>query len=387
MSLFIKGRKHTYHILEDKLKSSDKVIWVHTASLGEFEQGLPIIEALKKEYTNYKILVSFFSPSGYEIKKDTTAADAVVYLPLDTQTNAKKFIKAAHPSLAIFIKYEIWPNYFAEIKANQIPLIVASAIFKEKQIYFKSYGGYMKKALTHVTHFFVQNTISKTLLQRIGLNNVTISGDTRFDRVSKILERDNRLSFMDSFTEDHRCLVFGSSWPEDEAIFIPYINQNTTTLKYVIAPHNIKPHHIQSLKEKIQKKVICFSELQQQPLQSYNVLIIDTIGLLTKIYSYADIAYVGGGFKTGLHNTLEPAVFGIPIIIGPHFNGFNEAEELVEAKGIKSIISKDEFTKHLNILLEQSDVYQKTCDINKTYVQQNLGATTKIVSFIKTQIS
>jgi 3-deoxy-D-manno-octulosonic-acid transferase len=332
IKLFVQGRSQTFSILKNKIQKENKVIWIHAASLGEFEQGLPVIEKLKATYPNYKILITFFSPSGYEVKKNTDVADAVVYLPLDTRKNAKRFIETVNPVLAIFVKYEIWPNYVEELKEKQVPILLISAIFRKEQVFFKWYGGIMRKTLHAFTHFFVQDENSVTLLKSIKLNNVTLSGDTRFDRVSEILEEDNNLSFMEHFQGNETCFVAGSTWPEDEEIIVKFINETQKHLKFVLAPHNIKTEHIQSLKKSISKKVVLYTEIGHNDIPSYEVLIINTIGLLTKIYSYADIAYVGGAFATGLHNTLEPAVFGIPIIIGPDYKGFNEAEKLVEKK-------------------------------------------------------
>ncbi|WBU90943.1 3-deoxy-D-manno-octulosonic acid transferase [Cellulophaga omnivescoria] len=384
IKLFVKGRKDTYNTLNNNINTTDKVIWVHTASLGEYEQGLPIIEKTKEEYPTYKIVVTFFSPSGYEVKKNDKIADAIVYLPLDTLTNAKKFINAVNPKIAIFVKYEIWPNHLKVLKEKQIPTLLVSAYFKKEQSFFKWYGGFMRKSLTAFTHFFVQDSNSKKLLKSIGYNNCTVSGDTRFDRVSKILEQDNTLDFMSSFVQNKTCVVAGSTWPNGQLFLSTYINNTTVeNVKFVIAPHNIIHSQIQELKNSIQKKVVLFSEINGRDISGFDVLIIDTIGILTKIYSYANIAYVGGGFtKGGLHNTLEPAVFGVPIIIGPIYKGFKEAEDLVELKGILTTANQNQFTSNLNQLLTNKEHYNTTAEINKTYVAQNIGATNKIATYI-----
>ncbi len=383
ISLFVKGRKNVLSKLKKNITPKDAVIWVHVASLGEFEQGLPVIEKLKKHYTNYKIVVTFFSPSGYEVKKNTSVTDIVTYLPLDTINNAKKFIDAVHPKLAIFVKYEVWPNYINELNKRKIPTLLISAFFKKDQIYFKSYGKFMRKTLAKFTHVFVQNKDSESLLHSINYNSITVSGDTRFDRVSEILERNNTLDFMTDFKANNNCFIAGSTWPEDEKILVEYINNTSSTLKYVIAPHNNKEEHINNLIKAITKEVICYSEIENKALNSYDVLIIDTIGLLTKIYSYANITYVGGGFATGLHNTLEPAVFGVPVIIGPNYSGFKEAEELVKLKGILPITNTTKFEILLNKLLEDKEFYKKTCSINKTYVTNNTGASIQILDYIR----
>ena len=372
--------------LKKNISEGDSIIWVHTASLGEFEQGLPIIEQLKKNYPEYRILVTFFSPSGYEVKKNTAAADMVTYLPMDTKKNAIKFLDLVNPKLVIFVKYEIWPNYLRALSQRNIPTLLISALFKENQIYFKSYGGFMRKTLHNFTHIFVQDTKSIELLSKINIKNTSISGDTRFDRVIEILERDNNLAFMENFKNGAKTLVAGSTWPDDEEVLVPYINTGESSLKFVLAPHNIKPEHINKLKSSINKKTILYSELENKDLSAYEVLIIDTIGLLTKIYSYAEISYVGGGFATGLHNTLEPAVYGIPVIIGPSFKGFKEAEDLVNKGGVLVVKSPAEFFTLVNDLLKDEEHLKRTGDINSTYVSENKGASIQIMAYVRTLI-
>ena len=382
IKLFVRGRKQTFSILEDKLTSADKTIWMHVASLGEFEQGLPILERLRAQYPNHKLVLSFFSPSGYEVKKNTTAADVVVYLPMDSLSNAKRFLKLVRPELAIFVKYEVWPNYLDQLKKSNTPTILISAIFSKRQIYFKPYGGFMRKSLQKFDTYFVQDDDSKKLLDSIGITKVQVGGDTRLDRVSEILERNNCLDFMDRFKNNQLCLVAGSTWPEDESILIDYINRTEERLKFVIAPHQIKPAHVAKITAALQKPSICYSALGDQNLKEIDVLIIDTIGLLTKIYSYANIAYVGGGFATGLHNTMEPAVFGVPIIIGPQFEGFKEAEDLVREGGIVPVSSKDSFSNLMNDFLTHPTTLQNKGKINSDYINSNKGASDLIMKYI-----
>jgi 3-deoxy-D-manno-octulosonic-acid transferase len=384
IKLFVKGRKETLPYLQQNITKNDQIIWLHTASLGEFEQGLPIIEQLRKDYPAYKILVTFFSPSGYEVKKNTTAADMVTYLPMDTTKNVKRFLDLVNPKLVIFVKYEIWPNYLRALSQRNIPTILISALFKEKQIYFKTLGGFMRKALGNFTHIFVQDSKSIALLGGIGIKNTDISGDTRFDRVIEILQRDNSLNFMEEFKNETPTLVAGSTWPEDEAIMVPFINSVGSPLKFVLAPHNIKLEHINKLKASINKKTVLYSEIENKNLADFEVLIVDTIGLLTKIYSYADISYVGGGFATGLHNTLEPAVHGIPVIIGPNFKGFKEAEDLVAKGGILVVKSKIEFSTLINELLRNNKYLMETGNINSSYASENKGASVRIMTYIRT---
>jgi len=381
IKLFVNGRKTVFKQLENSISKTDKTIWIHTASLGEFEQGLPIIEKLKTVYPTHKIVVSFFSPSGYEVKKNSKVADCIVYLPLDTKSNANRFLDAINPDLAIFVKYEFWPNYLNELKKREIKTILVSGIFRENQIFFKPFGKGMRKSLETFDHFFVQNKDSKDLLNSIYFTNATVSGDTRFDRVSEILNRDNQLGFIKQFKQNKTTIVYGSSWGNDEAIYLESLN-NSKKIKHIIAPHDIKPHKISNLKNSITKPVILYSEIEGKDLANYDVLIIDTIGLLTKIYSYADIAYVGGGFKTGLHNTLEPAVFGIPVVIGPEYQKFQEAIDLVSEKGILSISNKESYNSTIHKLVSSPTYRLATGKINRNYIQTNAGATNQVLEYL-----
>ena len=387
MKLFVDGRKSVFQTLADKIQSSDKTIWFHAASLGEYEQGLPVIEAIKKQFPNHKIVVTFFSPSGYEVRKNNTVADVTVYLPLDTISNAKQFIKLVHPEMVFFIKYEYWPNYLNELKKQQIKTYLISGILRENQAFFKWYGGFYRNALKTFEFFFVQNESSKKLLQRIGFNNVKVSGDTRFDRVVSILERDNSLDFIEQFKDNKTTIVIGSSWPKDESLLINYINQSSDDVKFIIAPHNIKSEQIQELKNAITKKIVLFSENVETrhalSLQEYSVFIIDTIGILTKIYSYADIAYVGGGFgNPGVHNILEPATFGVPVMIGPNYSHFAEATALVNMEGCISIQNQTQLNEAFDLLLRNEDERLEKGHICSTFVQMNKGATQTIMNHI-----
>ncbi|WP_313777733.1 MULTISPECIES: 3-deoxy-D-manno-octulosonic acid transferase [Flavobacteriaceae] len=382
--LFVSGRKTTFQQLKNTIQPTEKWIWMHVASLGEFEQGLPILEGLRKSYPEHKIILTFFSPSGFEVKKNTPFANVTVYLPMDTKSNAVQFLDTVKPHLALFVKYEIWPNYLFELQKRNIPTLLVSAIFSKRQSYFKPWGGFMRYSLKSFAHFFVQDETSKKLLKSIGFENVTVSGDTRFDRVSQILENNNSLSFMDSFKGNSPCMVAGSTWPEDEKILLEYINTVETSMKFVIAPHEIKTTHIEKITNTLTKKVVCYSQKEIKNLNDFDVMIIDTIGLLTKIYSYADISYVGGAFATGLHNTLEPATFGVPIIIGPDYEGFKEAEDLVDLKGIHPIANFEEFSTVMNIFVSDASIRKENGQINATYVQENQGATTLILKHIKT---
>ncbi len=390
INLFVTGRKETFSKLSS-INSKDNVIWVHAASLGEFEQGRPLIEKLRKIYPTYKIVLTFFSPSGYEIRKNYQIADVVCYLPIDTQKKVKKFIKITHPKIAILIKYEFWPNLLNELKRTNTNTILVSGIFRKNQAFFKWYGGWMRNLLNTFTYFFVQDTTSKELLNKCQLTNVSISGDTRFDRVYEILQQDNFLPFINSFKNNKHTVVAGSTWKNDEDLFINYINEKASkNEKFIIAPHNIDKKEIKNTYNKINKKVVLYSELtlvKNKNLSEYQVFIIDTIGLLTKVYSYADVAYVGGGFKTGLHNILEPATFGVPIVFGgKKIAKFKEAIDLINLKGCKTIETQQDFSKTIKELYTNRNLKETMGTINENYVKHHIGATDIIFNYIKKQL-
>lgn len=391
MKLFVDGRTDVFEQIKQKISSVDKTIWFHAASLGEFEQGIPVMEKIKLKFPNHKIIVTFFSPSGFEVRKNNAIADLTIYLPLDTQQNAKQFLELIHPEMVFFIKYEYWPNYLNELKKRQLKTYLISGIFRKNQAFFKWYGGFYREALKTFDYFFVQNESSKKLLLSLGFHNVKISGDTRFDRVVSILERDNSLDFIAEFKNNTTTIVIGSSWPKDEEVLVNFINNSAENVKFIIAPHNIKPGQILELQKSITKKSILFSELELSvrtgrdlSLREYDVFIINTIGLLTKIYSYADIAYVGGGFgNPGVHNILEPATFGIPIVIGPNFTHFAEAIALVNMEGCVSISSQNQLNDTFSNLLSNEDIRHEKGHICSTFVQMNKGATKVILNHLE----
>ena len=387
IKLFVDGRKSVYKVLSNKIKAYDKTIWFHAASLGEYEQGLPVMERMKSRFPNHLIVLTFFSPSGYEVRKNNTIADVTVYLPLDTQSNVEKFMEIVRPDMAFFIKYEYWPNYLNALKNRETPTYLISGIFREDQLFFKWYGGFYRNALNAFEHFFVQNSKSKDLLLKLGKSNVTVSGDTRFDRVSSILNRDNSLEFIEEFKNNSLTIVVGSSWPKDESLLVSYIN-SVENVKFIIAPHNIKTEQIQALKNSISKKTILFSEVDftsSNPinLANFDGFIIDSIGILTKIYSYADIAYVGGGFgNPGVHNILEPATFGVPIVIGPNYSHFQEATALVNMEGCISISTQEELNEAFDNLIQNQDIRFEKGHICSTFVEMNKNATEIIMNHI-----
>jgi len=381
----VKGRQETFKLLEDKLSPEDKTIWFHCASLGEYEQGLPVFESIRNDFPTHKIVLTFFSPSGYEIRKHTPIADIVTYLPLDTKINSKKFLDLVHPEFTVFVKYDIWPNLLSELKRRQGRAILISALYRKNHSYFKWYGGHLRKALQTFEHIFVQNESSKLLLKEINITNVTVSGDTRYDRVSNQLLQNNSLDYISEFKQDSLCVVIGSSWPEDETILLPYINKYASqNLKFIIAPHNTNTSQIKNITKELEVDYVLFSDKENKDLTKYSIFIIDTIGLLTKIYSYADIAYVGGAMgTTGLHNILEPAVFGIPIIIGQNHNKFPEAKTMIKNGGVISINSRSALESELDSLIKISEKRIEFGTLNKNFIKKNKGAVNQIMDYIR----
>jgi len=395
--LWIDGRKRIFKRLDSELRTNDsELIWFHCSSLGEFEQGRPLLENLKKQNPNSKFLLTFFSPSGYEIRKDYKGADWVFYLPLDSNSNANKFFDIVNPSLVVFVKYDYWYYYLTESKKRKIPLLMVSGIFRRDQPFFKWYGGLHRKMLKCFDHFFVQEEESLQLLQSININNVTIAGDTRFDRVSEIAENFKPLEAIEKFCGNSRLLVAGSTWPEDEKIISDAI-ADLPDLKLIIAPHEIDQKHLQQI-ETLFPKGILYSQLTEEilsdtthksPKESFrtsltaNCLIIDNIGMLSRLYHYATIAYIGGGFNKGIHNTLEAAVYGKPVLFGPNYKKFKEAAGLIEAGGGISIASADQLSTVLKKLLSEKEELKRRSKNSFEFVKQNRGATQKITRYIE----
>lgn len=385
IKLGVQGRRETFKILENQLTPNDKTLWFHCASLGEYEQGLPIFKHLRVDYPHHKIVLTFFSPSGYEIRKNTPVADIVVYLPMDTNSNAKRFVAMLKPELTIFVKYDVWPNYMHALKQYNLRAILISAVFRQEQPYFKFYGGLMRDALRTFEYIFVQNNNSKAVLETLQLHNVSVAGDTRYDRVTDQLRQDNHLPFVQYFKNESLCVVVGSSWPEDEALFIDFINSDRSqNVKFIVAPHNIKNAQITSFKKQLQKKTVLFSEKEGKILSEFDVLIVDTIGILSKIYSYADIAYVGGAMgHTGLHNILEPAVFGAPIIIGQNYHKFPEAFDMIACGGVLSIANRFELDLTLSELIQNTERREHLGSLNANYIKKHQGAVNQIMNYIR----
>ena len=381
---WVNGRKNWAENLSDALSKFDRsenIIWFHCASLGEFEQGRPLIEAFRKKYRDWKIVLTFYSPSGFEVRKNYKGADVILYLPADTPKNARDFISIVNPKIAVFVKYEFWFNYLNRLKDKDVPVVVISSIFRENQHFFKAWGKWFRKQLKGISHFYVQDQASEKLLRNIGIEVVTVSGDTRFDRVAEIAGNTKKFRIVEAFAQSSNILLAGSTWPVDEDLIIEYIRSKPENLKFIIAPHETNESHIQKLEEKLQGlDSVRFSEVNPDELDSKQVLIIDGIGYLSHLYQYARLAYIGGAFGVGLHNILEAATFGIPVIFGPNYGKFNEAVELVDKGGAFSITSFETFENITNTLLKDKARYNEAAKVCKTYIKQNTGASRIILS-------
>ena len=382
--LFVSGRIELFEKMELALgDNKNPLVWIHCASLGEFEQGRPIIESLKKQSPSLKVLLTFFSPSGYEIRKNYAQADFIFYLPWDTAQNAKQFIAITKPSLAIFIKYEFWYNFTNQLKKNNIPIISASSIFRPDQVFFKWYGSFFRSILKSFSHFFVQTPQSIELLNHIGISQVTLAGDTRFDRVFEVTQQAAEIEIAAKFKGNEKTFVVGSLWPEDLEVLAPFINEHKHSLKFILAPHEINERFIAQIEQAISVKTIRYS-CATENLESYSVLIIDNIGMLSRIYRYGEFAYIGGAFGKGLHNILEAACYGIPIFFGDkNYQKFHEASDLIMRGGAFTVRDYTELKKNFELLNNKPESFLLACEVTRSYVIENLGATKKIVSFCK----
>ncbi|SHJ19018.1 3-deoxy-D-manno-octulosonic-acid transferase [Tangfeifania diversioriginum] len=376
----IKGRKNWTKNLSKKIETNSRYIWLHCASLGEFEQGRPVIEEIKKQYPQYRIILTFFSPSGYEIRKNYPLADIVSYLPFDTPRNAKKFLKIVQPEKAFFIKYEFWHFYISELQKQGIPVYLISGIFREGQHFFKNnaWGRWYKKMLFRFKHFFVQNKKSAELLSSIGVNNFTVSGDTRFDRVAAIAAAAKEIPAVEKFRGQSKLIIAGSTWKPDEELLAAFIN-NTSNVKMIVAPHEVSAANINRLKQMLKKPAQLFSNIQNNVPGECQVLIIDSIGVLSSLYRYGDVAYIGGGFGVGIHNILEAATYGLPVIFGPNYSKFKEAVDLAERGGAYAIHNQNELNTTFKSLLENPENLKNSAAVCKKYVEKNTGATSVII--------
>lgn len=381
-----KGEHRTFRVLREKIDPNAMYIWFHAASLGEFEQGRPIMEAIRREHPGYKILLTFFSPSGYEVRKNYDGADVVVYLPIDTKCNARRFLRLTNPVMAFFIKYEFWSNYLHMLKERHVPTFSVSSIFRPNQIFFRAYGKGYGKVLDCFTHFFVQNEESRDLLKSIGIDCVSVTGDTRFDRVLQIRDAGKSLPIVENFvggTAEDRPHVFiaGSSWPPDEDIFIRYFNEHRDW-KLIIAPHVIGDDHMKQILGKLERKTVRYAEATTENVVGAECLIIDCFGLLSSIYRYADVTYVGGGFGVGIHNVLEAAVWGKPVIFGPNNKNFQEAQGLLKAGGGFEITSYDDFVGVMRKLADDK-AFEQSRERAGGFVESLAGATRQIMKEVK----
>jgi 3-deoxy-D-manno-octulosonic-acid transferase len=382
--LWVAGRKNILQQIEQALSGkTEKRIWIHCSSLGEFEQGRPVIETIKQDYPDYKIVLTFFSPSGYEIRKDYTYADYVFYLPIDSANNAKHFINLINPSLAIFVKYEFWYHYLNQLKTNNIPTILISATFRSSQVFFKPHGGIFRKMLQCFDYLFVQDEVSVKLLSTVGVkDNVIVSGDTRYDRVAEIASIAKKYPLVEKFKEHDKLFIAGSTWPADEKLLEACLDVLPEDWKLIIAPHEIHGAHIKDLQDRFLSNGVLYSEMAKKPA-GYRVLIVDNIGMLSSLYSYGEIAYVGGGFdKGGIHNILEPAVFGLPVFMGPIYDKFIEAKAMVSRQYAFPVSNAADFNSLLQHLVED-DAHRKTLQDNiRAYVSANTGATKMILDIV-----
>lgn len=380
---FVVGRKNWQKQLQSKIDKEASYVWFHCASLGEFEQGRPVMESLKRQFPNYKIILTFFSPSGYEIRKNYDGADVVCYLPLDTKQNARAFLNTIQPKKVFFVKYEFWYNYINELKELQIPLYIISAIFREKQQFFKNtpWGKWYRRMLFNFEHIFIQDQTSAELLKTIGITNFTISGDTRFDRVAEIAAGAKQFEIVEKFTATATTVIAGSTWKPDEELLVEFINNynNTDKVKFIIAPHEVSTSNINRIHQLLKKPAISYSKIANTSLSGIDVLIIDSIGILSSLYQYGNVAYIGGGFGVGIHNILEAATFGLPVIFGPNYTKFKEAVDLVKEKGAFSIQNYNELERLLNLLINQKNELKNASEISKIYVEKNVGSTKLIL--------
>ena len=382
-----RGERDAFRILKEKVDPDAKYVWFHAASLGEFEQGRPLMEQLRKDHPEYKILLTFFSPSGYEVRKNYEGADIITYLPLDTITNARRFLRTIRPVMAFFIKYEFWYNYLHILKHRNVPVYSVSSIFRPDQVFFKWYGRQYGRVLNCFTHFFVQNEVSKELLAKIGITNTTVVGDTRFDRVLQIKEAAKQLPVVEAFKQDYKVFVAGSSWPPDEEIFIKYFNEHKDW-KLIIAPHVIGEDHLQQIEKLLEgRKVIRYTEAEKQfkaqssKFKVFEVLIINCYGLLSSIYHYGDVAYVGGGFGVGIHNLLEAAVWDVPVFFGPNNQKFQEAQALKHSGGFE-IHDYEEFARMMDRFAAEPDFLKEQGVKAGHFVKGQAGATQKVMASV-----
>jgi 3-deoxy-D-manno-octulosonic-acid transferase len=378
---FVKGREDVFETLESSLpKTGGRRVWVHCASLGEFEQGRPVIEQIKREYEDINIVVTFFSPSGYEVRKNYALAK-VFYLPWDTASNADKFVRLVNPIFAVFIKYEFWFHYSKALKSSNVPLLSVSAIFRPQQVFFKSYGAFYRGILKNFEYFFVQNDASQKLLKSIGFENTTIAGDTRFDRVYAVVNQTEKIAIVEKFKSDQKTMVVGSCWREDFEVLLPTINEGN--VKFIIAPHEISESFLQSIERAVHVKSVRYSRATEANVDNCHLLIIDNVGMLSRLYRYGEFAFIGGAFGKGLHNILEAACYGVPIFFGDrNYDKFQEAIDLINRGGAFEVSDAKSFKEKFE-MLNTPESFLLACEVTRSYVLENLGATEKIMAYCR----
>lgn len=382
--LMWRGELDSFRVLREKVDPNASYVWFHAASLGEFEQGRPLMEALRREHPEYKILLTFYSPSGYEVRKNYAGADIVCYMPVDTVSNARRFLRTVRPVMAFFIKYEFWYNFLHILRHRGVPTYSVSSIFRPGQVFFRWYGRQYGRVLRCFTHFFVQNQVSKDLLHGLGLDNTTITGDTRFDRVLEIAAQAKSLPIVEAFSENQKVLVAGSSWPPDEEIIIDYLNQHPDW-RLILAPHVVSEEHISWITARLKMATVRYTQSTAEQARQARCLIIDCYGLLSSIYHYATVAYVGGGFGVGIHNVLEAAVWGKPVIFGPNNKRFDEAQGLILSGGGFEISGAEDFAKVLGQLADDGHL-SKSSRAARQYVESKAGATRTIMSMVNDKL-
>jgi 3-deoxy-D-manno-octulosonic-acid transferase len=379
---WLSGRKNIFERIQKEVVPGDHLLWFHVSSLGEFEQARPVMEGVKKYFPAYRILLTFFSPSGYELKKDYPLADYVYYMPLDTPHNASRFLDLVKPEKVFFVKYEFWFNFLTELKSRQIPTFIFSALFRPSQFFFQPWGKWFREVLKVYTHIFVQNHISFETLHKFGFDNVSISGDTRLDRVAQIAQTASVLPKIEKFCTEKQVIVAGSTWPEDEAIFLNYINECTHQVKFIVAPHEVNQGSLDRIISLLRRPYVLYSsDSTPEQLDSAQVLIVDGYGYLVSVYRYAKIAYIGGGFTTGIHSILEPAVYGMPVVFGPNYHKFHEAVEMIQLGAAHSISTYEELSNLFESYLTDQKKLDNESLFASQYVESNRGATEKIVRY------
>ncbi|WP_089318894.1 3-deoxy-D-manno-octulosonic acid transferase [Pontibacter ummariensis] len=385
--LMLQGREHQLERLQEALRGHKApVVWFHCASLGEFEQGRPVIEAFREEFPAYKVLLTFFSPSGYEVRKNYTGADYIAYLPLDSASNARRFLDVVQPKLAVFVKYEFWHYYLQELQQQRVPALSISAIFRQEQVFFKPYGEFYRNILRRFTHVYTQNQSSLQLLQSIHITQASVAGDTRFDRVLQTAASVKQIPLVEAFVQQQPVFMIGSSWPADIDVLLPLIQKYRASIKFIIAPHEVQEQGIVQLMKALGGKAVRFSKTTAADAPQQDVLVIDNVGMLSSLYRYGTYAYVGGAFGKGLHNTLEAAVFGLPLFFGPKYEKFQEAKDLVALQCAFPIQDAEELLAAFEQVHLEAGARQKITDTEKRYVKKQAGATKRIIADMKSLI-